>query len=325
MPRPPSLSPELLQTFLTVVRTDGNAMKAADQLKINQPSMSKRLALLQHAGRILRRPWLERRGKMWFLTEEGKRVLPAVEEIIHRYRILTEAISDSDRPALNFACGAEYLDGFPRDAVRTWREKFPETKFRIATPRASLRIEGVANGAYDLAVVTQSDEHIYHLAHRPLKIEILFDDPLMMVASSKFSMIGDFEAMPDKKAASKNLTKFPLILPELESALRKDLDNRFRDEEMIDRIQVVMEVANSEGILRFVRDGIGVGIVTQSALVGENLKDLSIRKLPVSLCPDNQVKLISRIRPVTEELDLSPETEEFRQLLKLAAKQWLHG
>ena len=55
MPRPASLSPELLQTFIAVVGHDGDAVAAANALGINQPSMSKRLAQLQHAGRVLRR------------------------------------------------------------------------------------------------------------------------------------------------------------------------------------------------------------------------------------------------------------------------------
>src|SRR5438105_7454025 len=94
MPRPPSISPELMTTFVTVVRMDGDATKAADVLRINQPSMSKRLAFLQHAGRILRRPWLERVGKTWKLTDEGRRALPAVEELIRRYHLLTESIEE---------------------------------------------------------------------------------------------------------------------------------------------------------------------------------------------------------------------------------------
>src|SRR5579883_2898332 len=112
MPRPPSLSPELLQTFLRVLAHEGDAVAAAEELDINQPSMSKRLALLQHAGRVLRRPWLERHGKKWQLTPEGQRVLPAVEEIVHRYRVLKENVAEPDRPAVSFACGQDALAGF---------------------------------------------------------------------------------------------------------------------------------------------------------------------------------------------------------------------
>jgi DNA-binding transcriptional LysR family regulator len=42
MPREASMS--LLETFLTLLRHKGNAARAARELRINQPSISKRLA-----------------------------------------------------------------------------------------------------------------------------------------------------------------------------------------------------------------------------------------------------------------------------------------
>src|SRR5512144_17867 len=103
MPRPASLSPELLQTFVAVVDHDGGAVAAATALGINQPSMSKRLAQLQHAGRVLRRPWVERRGKTWVLTEEGRRVLPSAEDLVHRYDQLRKFADAAASPGLAVA------------------------------------------------------------------------------------------------------------------------------------------------------------------------------------------------------------------------------
>src|SRR5262249_47783902 len=143
MPRPPSISPELMSTFVTVVRTEGDATQAAEILHINQPSMSKRLAFLQHAGRILRRPWLERVGKTWRLTDEGRRVLPAVEELVHRYRLLTDSV-DEARPAVMFGCGAGGAAGFVLHAVRAFRSKWPDTVFRVSARPAGARVDGVA-------------------------------------------------------------------------------------------------------------------------------------------------------------------------------------
>ena len=74
MPRQASLSIDLLRTFLLLIKEEGDAASTARILGINQPSMSKRLGLLQHAGRALRRPWLVRKGKTWLATEEGRRV-----------------------------------------------------------------------------------------------------------------------------------------------------------------------------------------------------------------------------------------------------------
>src|SRR5687767_2026910 len=226
MPRPPSISPELMSTFVTVVRTEGDATRAADLLNINQPSMSKRLAFLQHAGRVLRRPWLERVGKSWHLTEEGRRVLPAVEELVHRYKLLTEAIEE-ERPAVVFGCGPGGAAGFVREAVRLFRKARPDDTFRVSARPATARVEGVANGSLDLATVRIAQQEILELARRPLYVEDLYEDPLVLAAVPGVPGFDDFQA--EKAVQPKTLVKLPLILPEPDARLRRDFDRRCRD------------------------------------------------------------------------------------------------
>lgn len=72
MPRSVSLSLDLLRTYLLLVRSDGDAARTAQQLGINQPSMSKRLRYFQHAGPLLERPWLDRDGKSWTMTDRDE-------------------------------------------------------------------------------------------------------------------------------------------------------------------------------------------------------------------------------------------------------------
>src|SRR5438045_508700 len=104
MPRRVTLSLDLLETFLTLLRNDGDAIQTAKDLGVNQPSMSKRLGYLQHAGRVLQRPWLVRIGKHWQLTDEGRKVRSAVEDIVRRYTELTrfEGSPQSGAPQLKF-------------------------------------------------------------------------------------------------------------------------------------------------------------------------------------------------------------------------------
>src|SRR5436305_15117036 len=119
MPRVSRLSLELFDTFLGVLDHDGDAA-AARELGINQPSMSKRLAVLQHAGRGLRRPWLVRVGKNWQPTDEGRRVLPAVRDLRARYERLTDFLDDRSPapPAFTFGCGQQAAAGFVLRAAR---------------------------------------------------------------------------------------------------------------------------------------------------------------------------------------------------------------
>lgn len=316
MPRPPSISPELMTTFVTVVRTDGDATKAAEVLNINQPSMSKRLAFLQHAGRILRRPWLERVGKTWHLTEEGRRVLPAVEELVHRYRLLTEALEE-ERPAVVFGTGLGGAAGYVRQALLAFRQRHPHVTFRVSARPAIARVEGVANGSLDLACVRLAHAEILERARRPLFVEDLYDDPLVLVAGPRVEGFDEFQGLTEKSLTPKTLTRFPLVLPEPDAGLRREFDRRCRDAGVADRLRVAIEVGPAPTALGYVRDGLGVGVVPRSALNG--YQDLTIKALPPKLSPTNTVRVICRKRAGTDDLDLTDHGMDFLQALRDAA------
>src|SRR5204862_6034781 len=126
VPRRVSLSLDLLHTFLSLLRHEGDAADTARELGINQPSMSKRLSFLQHAGRVLKKPWLQRAGKRWRLTEEGQRVLPAVEDIVQRYEQLQEFVEQPAGAQVSFACGQQAAGAFVQRAVTRFAAAHPE-------------------------------------------------------------------------------------------------------------------------------------------------------------------------------------------------------
>lgn len=317
MPRPPSISPELMTTFVTVVRMDGDATRAAEVLQINQPSMSKRLAFLQHAGRILRRPWLERLGKTWTLTDEGRKVLPAVEELIHRYRLLTDSMEE-ERPEIVFGCDNNLASGFVREATRLFRSRQPDVAFRISTLEANSRVEGVANGSLDLACVRMSAEEILDVARRPLFIEDLYDDPLVLAAAPNARGFAEFQAIQERSMTPKALMRFPLIVPEAGSGLRQDFDRRCRDTGLLDRLNIVAELGPWTSVLTFIRDGAGVGLIARSATLGQ--AGLTIRSLPGKLSPANTIRVICRKQAGSDELDLTEGACRFLNALREAAK-----
>jgi DNA-binding transcriptional LysR family regulator len=306
-----------MTTFVTVVRTDGDATRAAEQLHINQPSMSKRLAFLQHAGRILRRPWLERVGKTWHLTEEGRRVLPAVEELVHRYRLLTDAIEE-ERPAVVFGTGSAGATGYVRDALRAFRSRNPNVTYRISCRPAIARVEGVANGSLDLACVRMAPQDVLERARRPLFVEDLYDDPLVLVATSHVEGFDEFRDLSEKTLTPKSLTRFPLVVAEPDAGLRREFDRRCRDVGIGDRLRIAVEVGPCTTALDYVRDGVGVGVVPRSSLNGET--ELTVKSLPSKLSPPNTVRVICRKRAGTDDLDLTAGAVGFLQALREAAR-----
>lgn len=312
MPRPASLSPELLNTFITIIRTEGDATLAAEILKINQPSMSKRLAFLQHAGRILRRPWIDRVGKSWHITEEGKRVLPAVEELVRRYRLLADAIDDKG-PDIVFGVGASTAVKFARRVCDIFRKGNAGASVRVTQRSAKDRVEGVANGSLDLAVVRMAEGDIRELAHRPLHVETLWDDPLVLVSNSD-SFYGD----NDDKPTPKTIAKLPLVLPPYDQPLRIEFDRKCRDAGMGERLNVVAEVGPWSTMIDYAKDGYGVCLLPKSAVEGMN--KLVVKPLPNKLAPLTKTSVITRTVAGSDDLELNDLGKAFLSAIRSAAK-----
>jgi DNA-binding transcriptional LysR family regulator len=319
MPRPATLSPELLQTFVTLEETEGDASQAADILGINQPSMSKRLSRLQHAGQVLKRPWLERTGKSWRLTDEGRRVLPAVKDLLRRYEQLTAFVGMAAPADLHFACGQEALSGFALEAIRAFRHAHPQVRLHLTTLRGQQRIEGVASGALDLAVVTHDQEQLAAVGRRhPLLVEDLYDDPLVLVCAESAGCAAAFKKLSAGAVQGRALIGLPLVLPEATAGIRQVFDGRLRDLGLLPQLEVTAEVGGWATILACVKAGLGVGILPRSVLARE-AESMPVRTLHPSINPPNRVRLIARALPGTSEPDLSENALSFRDALRTSA------
>ncbi|MEL7267871.1 MAG: LysR family transcriptional regulator, partial [Planctomycetota bacterium] len=143
---------KMMRTFVTLIECDGNASTAAKRLGISQPLMSQRLATLQHNHPTMRFAWLQKDGKTWSTTMAGRRVLPAIEEIVRLSRLVQEDTNLSiDRsPPVTIACGQLAATTFVRSAMMAFRKRHPGVLVRICTPRGAQRVEGVETGIFDL-------------------------------------------------------------------------------------------------------------------------------------------------------------------------------
>jgi DNA-binding transcriptional LysR family regulator len=336
MPRRLPLSLELLETFLCLIRHDGDAAAAAKQLGINQPSMSKRLKSLQHAGSPLKHPWLERVGKSWKLTPEGERVLPAVRDLLDRHRQLTEFVSSRDRDQVRLACGQRATAGIVARALLQFRQENEDVPVRLSTLRGRERIERVATGSLDFALVSHDPAQILEIARRPLHVEVLFAEPLMLAAARESPWAARIRRFRRADVDAGLVGALPLILPEPDSGLRRHLDEWFETSEPgADRRgdgseipeeqgagtwpRVVLETGGWSTILEFIRLGLGVGFLPGEFARG--MKDLETCELEERIVPRAATRLICRLSPrPDEELDLTPPARRFRDILKQLAE-----
>jgi len=322
MSRTSRCSIDLLQTFITLLDNEGNASLARQVLGVNQPSMSKRLQQLQRCGPLLDRPWLERRGKTWRPTEEGKRVRSAVADIVDRYENLLSFVAGTSKaePHIHFACGQQAVRGFVRRALRVFRARHPEVRLRISTLRGRARIEGVANGSLTLATVTHEASAISAIARRVLHIQPIKTERLALVCAQDTPWALAMQQLPRTKIPLKALGSFPLILPAPDAGIRKMLDKTLRAKSMLGQLDIAVETGGWQTILQYVSDALGVGVVSEGAIPQSS--KYVVRYLDPAGCPPTVTKLICR--PGTgpkNETDLSQEAQAWRKTLIEAAPQ----
>jgi DNA-binding transcriptional LysR family regulator len=313
------LTPELLKTFVVLCHKDMDTGKVLGELKINQPSLSKRLRYFKEVGPLVRQPWLDLKGKTWLLTDEGRRVLPMVEDLLRRYDQMIRFIEAAEPAELTVGCGREAAGTLVLAAVRRFRDLRPDARFHLLTRRGAARIEGVSNGLIDLALVTHDEDQIETIARRSLHVQVLLDDPLMLVSARGVPWEEEFQALSAGRVSAKALTPFPLILPEPDSGLREQLAVRFRQAEVERKLNVVLEIGGWETLLAYVRAEVGVALVPAS-VVARKGSGLLVKKPQSALTPPHRLRLICRQRPGTNQRDLSELGEHFYQALSAEAR-----
>jgi DNA-binding transcriptional LysR family regulator len=317
MPQSSGISFELLRTFRTLIQEEGDAARAMRVLGINQPTISKRLQPLQHGGPLLKRPWLVREGKVWRLTDEGARVWPAVAELMRGYEALESFLEGHRtlRPSVRFACGQQMATGLVRTALIAFRKARPDVRLQISTLRGQARIEGVSSGLLDLALVTHDEPSIAEIARRPLHVAPLVTHHLALVCAAGSPWERQVGALPKAAAPARALASFPLVLPEPDAGVRLALDTVLHRQGVPNQLDIALEVGGWATILAFVRDGFGVGVLSEGALA--DTAGLVVRRLDPELFPPITARLICRRRAGTgDELDLSNDALEWWRLLQ---------
>ena len=316
MPRPPSVfTPELLKTFVTLVRMDGSVTRTAELLDINEASVSKRIKPL-HEGHapLLPRPWLEKYGKLFRVTKEGRRMLPAAEDQLRRWEHFVEFVDAGRLTQLSIGCGQEAVVGIVFDALKSWRQQYRDVPIRISTGRGRARIEAVANGLLDLALVSHDESQIERIARRPLFVEPLMADSLRLVSSPRARWAKAFAELSETGVRAAALIGFPLILPEGDAGLRGQLDRHLFKAGVLNRLQVVMEVGGWQAQLAYVREGLGVAMAPASVL-GRYANGLVHKPLAAQVLPPHKLRLVCR--PLTTgEPELSEAGLALRRALR---------
>lgn len=231
-----------LQAFIAVADT-ASFTRAAEQLHITQPAISKRIAALEDelAARLF-----DRVGHNTLLTEAGDTLLPRAR------RILAE-LDDSRRAILNLSgkisgsisLGTSHHIGLHRlpTVLRQFTQTYPDVELDLHFMSSEDIAQAVIRGELELGLSTLPKNLAPQLQSTPL-----WRDPLCFACALHHPLAGQASILPS------DLAKYRALLPAPNTATRAILDDALRD------YQVELHTGIATNYLETIKMMVSVGL-----------------------------------------------------------------
>jgi len=250
---------ENLKAFRCVARC-GSFSRAADELFITQPAVSKRVASLETS---LGTHLFDRIGKSIQLTQAGRTLLPHVEKLLGQMVEAKRALADlSGEVQGELQVATSHHVGLHKlpPVLRAFTSQFPKVNLKFEFLDSEAALERVLRGTCELAVVTLAPEPIEHL-----DFEMLWRDRLRFVT-------GLDSELPEATNLL-SLSESPAILPDL-STFTGRLVKRCFDERHLP-LSIHMTTNYLETIKMMVSVGLGWSVLPESML-DDNIRSLHL-------------------------------------------------
>jgi LysR family transcriptional regulator, transcription activator of glutamate synthase operon len=284
--------------FLRVAET-GNVTRAAEELRISQPGLSRAIARLE---RDLRAPLFDREGRTLRLNAYGAIFREHAERLV--------ATEDAARRALVQAADPEHGEVglaflhtqgtvLVPELLRAYRAAHPWVDFRLMQGSAERIEEQVVQGHADMAITSPRPEGLaWHL----LTTERL---RLAVPAGHRLAVVG---ARQQREVSLTEVADEPFIVLRHGYGLRSIIENLFREAGI--RPKIAFEGEEASTLRGLVAAGLGVAVVPPGdAVVGVAEREIAGARRRIGL-----VWVADRTRP--------PAVENFRHFVLAHAAEY---
>lgn len=264
----------LLQQLGTLIRVieAGSFTRAAGELSLSQPSITKQIAALEEElGAVL----IDRSGRTLHLTPAGELALAAARRVHGEIVGLREAIGalvSAERGLVSIACVTSIgLFTLP-PLLAEFIHLHPQVRVQVMTGDIQECIDLLLAGKVDVGLITTP------IVHTRIESIPLFKDPVRLVASPKVAA-----DMGDQPLSVERFSQLGLLAYRSPSRFRTYVDEVLGQHGI--RLNVAMEFNSHEVVKTMVRLGLGPALVPESA-VREELRDGSLVALHVGGLPE---------------------------------------
>jgi DNA-binding transcriptional LysR family regulator len=247
--------PVLLRTFLAV-RRQGNLTRAAEELFVTQPAVSRRIDRLE---RSLGLSLFERLGKRRHLTEAGEALSREAASLLgsaDRFAEVVRARRSGEEGRLRV--GASTTPGlYLLPAVlKAFQEKFPDVDVRYSVENSLHIEEKIVRNDLDMGFVGA------HLTHAALRLKPLLEDEVIWYSARSHPL-----ATNGTPPSPRDLASTTCFVRETGSATRRLIDTWLRRSRA--RLGRTILIGCPEAAKVLVRSGVGVSYMSAFGLAGE--------------------------------------------------------
>jgi DNA-binding transcriptional LysR family regulator len=242
---------------------------AAKALHLTQASVSQRVQALE---KTLGTPLFKRQAGRVLLTESGQRLYDFAQRIIDLHRQARREITGRDIPVggdLSLAASSIPGEHLLPTLLSQFGKKHPHIRIRAIVGDSMGVMAQVERGEVSLGLVGRKTEN------PDLEFRYLTSDRMVLVVPPRHALA------KLKKVAIKQLSRFPLIVREVGSGLRHCFERSLERAGLsLSDLRVALELGSNEAIKEAVLSGVGVAVLSISA-VRKELKAGQLRGLQV--------------------------------------------
>jgi DNA-binding transcriptional LysR family regulator len=250
-----------LRTFV-VAADELNFTRAAELLHLTQPAVSQQIKELENFFQL---PLFERRGRQVQLSLAGEKLRPYARHILSQV--------DEARTMLWELAGRVYgklLVGSGNTLgiyllpmlLGQFQDEYPDVLVSLKVDETSEILEMLSHGELDIALLEESptESKLRQLVRKPfLKDELVLIAPPEGISSTR--------KFPSNHVSQAELLSYPIIMRQLSSRTRQLILARLMEGGVdVDRMNVIMELGNTEALKRAVMAGLGVGWASPYAI-----------------------------------------------------------
>jgi len=253
-----------LETFLKVANEESFS-RAAEQLHLSQPAISKRIALLEdELGSTL----FDRIGKQVRLTHSGDILIqraPMLLKIMQDCKTDIQNLNNNIEGTLKIGVSHHIgLHRFP-PYLKFFSQSHPKLQLNIHFIDSEQAAPKLLNGELDIALVTLSQS-----PHQELFQEPLWSDPLSFVVCDNHALV---KLNQERPLLLSDLIHHPAILPGASTYTGKLIEALFSEHQQT--LNTYIETNYLETIKMMVSIGMGWAILPRT-MIDKNLRGLQI-------------------------------------------------